>query len=641
MISNRQIEILKILFEYKNEFCSGKFLAEQLNVSIRTIRSEMKSLNIMMIEFKAFNLLSKPSLGYKLKVFNEKEALQVINELDRKMMLVDLDTKEIRIRKIIAILLFEKKHLTLQHIADKLFLSKSVLTNDFKIARNILKKYRINVYYSHLGEILIDGSEKDIRDCIIGESIEIYYDFNDFFVMGRLSEHILKIQEVISKVFFDNQYLVSDIYLQNLILHLEVIIRRIENGFSIPLEHLKLDDTEFATEYKLAKDILESSFKIFNIPTTELYDSEITNLAIYLKTKIHYTNESYISEDIDQFIADSLLAVFNRFGINLNTNLELRISLALHLVALLTRLKYKMQLKNELLEEMQKIDQVSFDIALYFCLRIEEKFGYFIENDEVAFFAMYFSNATRFLTTMKERIDLLILSALRRSETLLLSNQIQNWFEDDISSIIIMNHFEVTDELLNRVDLICSTETENEFKGYEVINISRFPDKDDYNTLNKAIISHYFMRDFLLYFNKNLFYHGIISDKKEILNTLCDLLGKHSSCTTDIREGIFQREKMGGTYFGNGIAVPHTLHPIADQTSIVVAILENELLWDDNNNYVKIVLLVNLEKNDPRVFLVWEYIRKIIVNEELIKSLRKVKDFDSFKLLITQNFKSN
>ncbi|MCB6520486.1 PTS sugar transporter subunit IIA, partial [Parabacteroides distasonis] len=56
---------------------------------------------------------------------------------------------------------------------------------------------------------------------------------------------------------------------------------------------------------------------------------------------------------------------------------------------------------------------------------------------------------------------------------------------------------------------------------------------------------------------------------------------------------VKNREEMTSTYFGNGVAAPHALTPISDTTFVSVAILNNDVAWD-NQNMVRIVLLVSI-----------------------------------------------
>jgi lichenan operon transcriptional antiterminator len=45
---------------------------------------------------------------------------------------------------------------------------------------------------------------------------------------------------------------------------------------------------------------------------------------------------------------------------------------------------------------------------------------------------------------------------------------------------------------------------------------------------------------------------------------------------------------------------------------VSVILLRNELDWDSDGNKVRLVMLVAIEKNNAKVFQLWNYLAKII-----------------------------
>ena len=95
-----------------------------------------------------------------------------------------------------------------------------------------------------------------------------------------------------------HHYHISDTLFQNLIVHIEMAIKRINKGFLIRKDEIE-KDLEFESEEKVAEEIFSKLSKRFNFNVSE---AEITNLAIYIKGKSDYENDDYISEEVNNFI---------------------------------------------------------------------------------------------------------------------------------------------------------------------------------------------------------------------------------------------------------------------------------------------------------------------------------------------------
>ena len=72
-----------------------------------------------------------------------------------------------------------------------------------------------------------------------------------------------------------------------------------------------------------------------------------------------------------------------KFDIDFRQEIDLRISLALHLMPLLTRIEYNIQNENQLLDQIKQSFPLGFDIAAYMCLFIAKLVDKKIEEGEI------------------------------------------------------------------------------------------------------------------------------------------------------------------------------------------------------------------------------------------------------------------
>lgn len=110
---------------------------------------------------------------------------------------------------------------------------------------------------------------------------------------------------------------------------------------------------------------------------------------------------------------------------------------------------------------------------------------------------------------------------------------------------------------------------------------------------------------------------GKQKNKNEIIQTLCSQAEKKHKIQ-GLYEQVIQREELGGTYYGEGVAIPHPLKMISNNTFISLAILKNEIKWNDDF-FANIIMLVCIEKNNAKALQLWYMLSKILIRKDLMK----------------------
>ena len=95
--------------------------------------------------------------------------------------------------------------------------------------------------------------------------------------------------------------------------------------------------------------------------------------------------------------------------------------------------------------------------------------------------------------------------------------------------------------------------------------------------------------------------------KKSILERLSLLLSKSSGISTEeIFNGLYEREKLGSTSVGNGVAIPHARIKGIDHPFVSVVILDNPVDFDNIDNLdvdIIVCLIVPTEKTENHLAL--------------------------------------
>ena len=95
--------------------------------------------------------------------------------------------------------------------------------------------------------------------------------------------------------------------------------------------------------------------------------------------------------------------------------------------------------------------------------------------------------------------------------------------------------------------------------------------------------------------------------KKSILERLSLLLSKSSGISTEeIFTGLYEREKLGSTSVGNGVAIPHARIKGIDHPFVSVVILDNPVDFDNIDNLdvdIVVCLIVPTENTENHLAL--------------------------------------
>ncbi|OQY08733.1 MAG: PTS sugar transporter subunit IIC [Fusobacteriia bacterium 4572_132] len=127
--------------------------------------------------------------------------------------------------------------------------------------------------------------------------------------------------------------------------------------------------------------------------------------------------------------------------------------------------------------------------------------------------------------------------------------------------------------------------------------------------------------------------------KPKLLEKLIDMVDKNSELLLDkddFAKKIFDREEIGTTGIGRGIAVPHARCEKLNNIVLAIAILKKEIEFNTpDDEDVKIVLLVGAPKDKNKEYLnLLSNISKIFRNNEFREEMLKAENKeDVFELM--------
>ncbi|WP_440897778.1 BglG family transcription antiterminator [Amphibacillus sp. Q70] len=634
LLTTREYDILLYFCEHSEEYITSKKLANLFNVSSRTIKADLDVIKEYCTQFSFLELFAKKGKGTILLVKNSEEFEHFSLSLKTGRFENVYDEQYLRVKKIILHLLSQSQYISKYELQNNFFISDSTLYHDIKLGEELVGKYGLRLIYKKEKGYRIEGNETNKRKCIINEHL---FKLTETHKIRKNTGHIeysTELTKTVTAILDKYNYSISDFFLQNLLMHVALMIHRInKRHFIYKLENeINIEST---TEYLISKEIIshymsESLLRDYN------FENERRYLATNLMSK-NEMNNNIISEEIYRFIDEAFENIKEKFGVDFTQESDFKNSITLHVAPLLTRIKLDMQLKSKLSTKIKQTFPVATNIASYLSQLIFERFHLKVNDDELSYLSSYFNYGLQRYSVIEKQKNVLLISSLRESEIMLLKDKILTWFNNQISDIVVTNPRKIDINLPTYDALLTTEENLSLYKG-SAVKVNVFPNDQDFLKINLAINGFDSMDSIVSKFDKDLTFQGQVKTKEELLNRLCVLAKDKFTLNNDLKESIHAREERGDTYFGHSIAMPHPLTPTTDQTFVALGLLDQPLNWGDNN-WVKLVILVSIEKNNPKSFQLWHYLSSLVTNEKLIHALYDELTYENFIDKLKQSLK--
>lgn len=636
MLTRRQINLFIEMSKKSGEYYKANFFSEKFNVSLRTIQNDIKILkDDSSSHSDVYVIESKVPFGTRIKIVNKKKFNQYISELKAQSDEFNISYRDDRIYKLLNYLLSQRKSISLTKCADYIFVSKSTLALDLKELESIISKYSLRLIQSK-GYVWIDGLERDKRICLMDTNCACVPVIPSNLITDTEAGQISFIHNLLMNELLEKQYPISDVEFQNIIIWLNISIRRISDFFYLNEEDIS-GESNFDKEIAIAKNIFEriETKYLVRVPQTE-----INFLAMYISNHSNFSNTDYISEDLNTFILEATQKIKESYPTDFSHDVNLRMSLALHCVPLISRARNNVQIKNEMLDYIKQTFPYAFDIATYFSYLLSDKYRCKIKESETAFLAIYFNKSINEYAVLKGNKKICIITNLKRSEYFLLEQFLYDKFQKYISSISFVSSNELESLDLEEFDLFFSTEDNKATECGLATKITFFPNSNELEKIKVRIEGFKNVEDIMKLFNPDLFFVKDLSEKEKIQKCLVNTASSLYNMK-NLAEEIELREEFGSTFFGNGIAILHPMHLITDDSFIGEIILKKPVLWDQEGNYVNLVFLVCIQKNNLEAFRAWDYLSPLLFNNQFKQEVLSVRNYEEFKLVCEENLKTN
>lgn len=257
---------LNEIFDYvrQDNIISANRLASLLHVTDRTIRSDIQIINEI-LEKNGSKIKLKRKTGYYIEINDQEKYNAFLYSIKQnKMNNLELDTSQDRIKYLLNILLYSNNYISLDDLADKIYVSKNTLQNYIKTLKNIFLKYNLEYISKTNVGIKVIGNENDKRKCLVENVLS--FNFQNYVTGFTKDEYTLfegidldLLKQIIANKLTVAQIKTNDFNFKNLIIHFALMISRIQFDCYINTNNaIKIDDNYANFINDIAKEIEEA-----------------------------------------------------------------------------------------------------------------------------------------------------------------------------------------------------------------------------------------------------------------------------------------------------------------------------------------------------------------------------------------------
>lgn len=590
----------KLIKELLNRNMSLKEISNFLNVSERTVRNDISKINNSLIKYN--------STIKKLK--DNSYSLTFLDEIGEKIFKNDFfsfdnfnfnDPKD-RILYIKLAYLYAENYIKLDDLADEMFISKSTIQNDLREVKNFLENYELKLEFKANYGMKISGDEKSIRKAIS----DIIYRTSQAYNFEDIGEKLLFYSQdkigIIRSIIIDNvkktDINLSDLSMNNLIVHLIIAMKRIDKNIYLTLNTPK-DFSEF-NEYLISKSIVYDLENKFNIKFPK---EELDYITMYLiGTRLSFEGEILKKEDpndltlLDKTCKKLINKVQTLLNCKLQNDTQLYYGLVNHLKPAIYRLKNNMSIRNPLLDSIKQNYPDIYEACVIGSEILNNSFNIILNEDEIGFISIHFGAAIERHKLNAPKLRVLLVCTTGVGSSQLLKYKLKSKFNKRITIIGLSQYYNLDKFSDDDYDLIISTVNFDNTSRKPTIVINDILGESDFSKIEKFIDKKELLTQKKYLNIEDIFLELDFDNKNDILKYMSENLNYKINKNYNLYKSILEREKVANTDYGNLVAIPHPIKPIAKETFISVGVSKNRINW--GNNFIRIIIFLCIGENE-------------------------------------------
>lgn len=610
-------------------------LAKAMNVSTRTIRSDLKTLSDIVGE-AGNRLIYDRKTGFSIQVDNPA-GHHTLLEQSQKPWKESRATGERR-RALLTALLRQEAEVSLEILESTWFISLYTLRNDITLLKRHFALYDIVIHSEGADCYKLQGSEMALRRCIYDHLLRAKEADDEYAALFDTLAPISEIKQALGGYVVERGLQLSDVNLRFFTLICAISAGRIRQ------EHWLLE-ASFDAGDRLFNSAAEDIFRLLNGATSAVLSSEVSYLAMHLAAFCtHAASVSAANPDDD--VAE--LTIMNHFLSYVSASWFCdvfyddvsRASLLSHIKAMRIRVNHGITIINPLIEQIKRHYPLMYEMTLAVFSELEHFFSGPISDDEIGYLVMHIGAILE--ETHLKNADC-TLSALVVSEQggaparLVCQKIIRMYPQLAIARCISVEQYnaaEYIDENLV-ISLVAVTE-----KNRRVIHLPPLPERWQLENMKYFLnaqspppptMANYFSAEHFFIFT------DCPHDKASLMQFLCAGLVRQGRVDEHYLPSVLERESRASTLLDEKMAIPHPLGLVALSTMVTVAVFPQGIEWDEGKTVKLVFMLAISEGAFVDSMLIYDYLTNIL-DDDVIDALSQCTSYAAFMALSQKYF---
>ena len=443
----------------------------------------------------------------------------------------------------------------------------------------------------------------------------------------------MKLDDLKNNIFqlFTNDHItISDMNLKSLTIHIALMIIRLSQGNYINFfRHIDINP-KYEQILNHILNYLETKYQIY------ISESEKQYLYLHIVSNTNLTITEISNKQVYSFVEQLLECIYEDYNFDLRNDTLLVEDLMNHLISILSSKLIYTEKRNPLLNTIKSNFPLPFEIAFTSIKKVFAQSEYDLDENDAGYIALHIGAAIeRCFTTKYIAKNILLVCDGSHAIARVLEARLENYFAKKINILGILSYSEILElpkEEFTNIDFVITT-TPLDLKYCPSIIVDFALKNKDIETISKMlnVINKNKSDEKNHFFSKHLFINDSYYDNKiDLLSDMTDLLLENHIIEENFLDSVLEREKLAKTNINEIFAFPHPLKFYANETKVVVALLNKPLKWNGNET-VQIVFLLATKANETKdLNMLYNIIVEIINNPALQKKILKSNNFEDF-----------
>ncbi|HEY3589411.1 MAG TPA: PTS sugar transporter subunit IIA [Buttiauxella sp.] len=610
-------------------------LAKEMNVSTRTIRSDLKELNGIVGGF-GNSLVHDRKKGFSIQVDNPAGHKTLLEQSQRPWK--ETRSTAERRRNLLAALLRQDAEVSLEELESTWFISIYSLRNDIVLLKRSFALYDLSIVSEGADKLKLSGNEIALRRCMYDHllrSKEVEEDYHEIF------DSLTKVSDIkltLSDYFVTHGLVVSDVNLRFFTLICGIACERICRGSWLLDYELEASDPYLKT---VARDILPLLLagEVTSIPQSEI-NFMAMNLAAFCATASESTFD-HQQYDAERAVMNHFLSyVSASWFCDVSYDELSRKNLLSHIKAMRVRVNNGITIINPLIEQIKRHYPLMYEMTLAAFSELEHFFANKISDDEIGYLVMHIG-AILEETHLKDEgkpISALVVSDQGGASTRIVCQKIVRMYPNiEVSKCISVEQYKAT---ISVDESIVISLVSIEEKNKRVITLPPLPERWQLENMKyfltaentpPAATVNYFSADHFFVFESHA------HTKESLINFLSSQLELKGRVDQHYLDSVIEREIRASTLLDDKIAIPHPLGLVALSTMVTVAIFPEGIEWDAGKKVKLVFMLAISEDAFVDSMIIYDYLTNILDND-VIDNLSQCDNYSEFISLSQKYF---